>query len=104
MAEGARVCDVLELAGGLKDAAAKEALNQAEPVVDGQMIKVPDQETYLLQQTGSADSAAEPEDGRINLNTASKEQLMTLSGIGESKAETIISYREKMAHFRLLKI
>ena len=102
VAEGARVCDVLELAGGLKDAAAKEALNQAEPVVDGQMIKVPDQETYLLQQTGSADSAAEPEDGRINLNTASKEQLMTLSGIGESKAETIISYREKNGAFQTI--
>ncbi|MFR6392430.1 MAG: helix-hairpin-helix domain-containing protein [Roseburia sp.] len=100
--KGARVCDVLELAGGLKDAAAKEALNQAEPVVDGQMIKVPDQETYLLQQTGSADSAAEPEDGRINLNTASKEQLMTLSGIGESKAETIISYREKNGAFQTI--
>lgn len=102
VAEGARVCNVLELAGGLKDAAAKEALNQAEPVVDGQMIKVPDQETYLLQQTGSADSAAEPEDGRINLNTASKEQLMTLSGIGESKAETIISYREKNGAFQTI--
>ena len=86
----------------LKDAAAKEALNQAEPVVDGQMIKVPDQETYLLQQTGSADSAAETEDGRINLNTASKEQLMTLSGIGESKAETIISYREKNGAFQTI--
>ena len=66
------------------------------------MIKVPDQETYLLQQTGSADSAAEPEDGRINLNTASKEQLMTLSGIGESKAETIISYREKNGAFQTI--
>ncbi len=52
MAEGARVCDVLELAGGLKDTAAKEALNQAEPVVDGQMIKVPDQETYLCCRQG----------------------------------------------------
>jgi len=66
------------------------------------MIKVPDQEAYLLQQTGSADSAAEPEDGRINLNTASKEQLMTLSGIGESKAETIISYREKNGAFQTI--
>ena len=75
---------------------------EAELVVDGQMIKVPDQETYLLQQTGSADSAAEPEDGRINLNTASKEQLMTLSGIGESKAETIISYREKNGAFQTI--
>ena len=73
VAEGARVCDVLELAGGLKDTAAKEALNQAEP-----------------------------EDGRINLNTASKEQLMTLSGIGESKAETIISYREKNGAFQTI--
>lgn len=100
VAEGARVCDVLELAGGLTESAAKEALNQAEPVMDGQMIKVPDEEAYLLQQTESADSAAEPEDGRINLNTASKEQLMMLSGIGASKAETILSYREEHGAFK----
>ncbi len=58
MEDGARICDVLELAGGFNEAAAKEALNQAEPVVDGQMIKVRNQETCPLQQTGSAYSAA----------------------------------------------
>ena len=63
---------------------------------------MPDEETYLLQQTERADLTVEPEDGRINLNTASKEQLMTLSGIGESKAETIISYREKNGAFQTI--
>ena len=39
-------------------------------------------------------------DGKININTADKEQLMTLPGIGESKAAAIISYREKHGSFR----
>ena len=37
---------------------------------------------------------------RVNLNTASAEQLMKLSGIGESKAAQIISYREKNGAFK----
>ena len=39
------------------------------------------------------------EDGRININTAGKEQLMTLPGIGESKAERIVEYRESVGKF-----
>lgn len=52
MEDGARICDVLELAGGFNEAAAKEALNQAEPVVDGQMIKVPDRKLTFYSRQG----------------------------------------------------
>ena len=43
---------------------------------------------------------AEGIDTRVNLNTADKEQLMTLSGIGESKAEAILAYREEIGGFQ----
>ena len=38
-------------------------------------------------------------DARVNINTAEKEELMTLAWIGESKAEAIIAYREENGGF-----
>lgn len=99
---GGRVYEAITLAGGLTEDAAGNALNQAEPVSDGQMIQVPTKEEAAFSDAG--ESAQEPdrmqaEDGKININTASAEMLMTLPGVGQSKAESIIAYREEKGTF-----
>lgn len=92
---GARVYDAVELAGGLTEDAVEEAVNLAETVVDGQQIRIPDR-----QQAGSMDVSIQAEsEGKVNLNTATEEQLMTLSGVGSSRARDIIAYREEHGPF-----
>jgi competence protein ComEA len=89
----ARICDALALAGGVTEDGKGEALNQAEHLTDGQTLYVPGKEE------NSDSSESEENDGRVNINTADKEALMTLPGIGEAKAETIIQYREEHGSF-----
>lgn len=88
----ARICDALEMAGGVTEDGQPEALNQAEHVTDGQTLYVPGQDESTPVQS-------EVEDGLVDINRASKEMLMTLPGIGESKADTIIQYREEHGAF-----
>lgn len=111
------------MAGGFTDKAAEDYLNLAEPVWDGMRLEVPDQEqvpdTEWTARTGvQAGSHGEsgqpgnradtgmlpgsrglPSSEKVNLNTATKEELMTLRGIGEARAEDIIRYREERGGF-----
>lgn len=91
----ARVYEAIELAGGFSREADAAALNLAENMVDGEKIYVPS----VGEQAVSAGQPDPKESSLVNLNTATKEQLMTLSGIGEAKAESILSYREKQGAF-----
>lgn len=88
---GARICDALETAGGITKEGKPEALDQAICVVDGQTIYVPS----IYEQMEST----ELDDGLVDINKADKDLLMTLPGIGESKAELIVEYREEHGAF-----
>ncbi len=80
----------------MTDEAAQTAVNQAELLTDGQMIEIPTKEE---QQVRTAAEEARL-DGLVNINTAGLEELKTLPGIGDSKARSIIAYREKNGAFK----
>ena len=105
--EGSRVCDLFEAAGGLTEDAAKDYWNQAKLLTDGEMFYVPTKEeaeereiSGLENSFGQSDLAnANDTSGKVNLNTATLEQLMEIPGIGESKAKAILAYREEHGGF-----
>lgn len=103
LTENSRIYEAVDMAGGFREDARKEAVNQAGMVSDGQMVYIPSEEeaeSGIAEGTGFfVDGTAETADGRIDLNTATAEQLMTLPGIGESKAGSIIRYREEHGAF-----
>jgi competence protein ComEA len=106
LSSGARVYEAVDLAGGFLEDACEEAVNLADEVTDAQMIWIPTDEEAAegeLVLPAAAANASEDvssdSDGTINLNTATAEQLMTLPGIGQSKADSILSYRETHGSF-----
>lgn len=97
--ENSRIYEAVAMAGGLTEEAGTETVNQAETITDGQMIRIPTiEEAKTEAVTGSEENAVQ-QDGKIDLNRGSASDLMTLPGIGQSKADSIIAYREKNGGF-----
>lgn len=96
-----RLFEVIEKAGGFKPDADRASLNLARNVADGEQIVV-----YTAEETAngmtpvSVNMAAQPYGGLVNINKASLTELTGISGIGESRAQAIIDYREKNGGFR----
>lgn len=99
--EDTRLYEVVNMAGGLTDNADLNSINQAAFVEDGQKIMIPVTvtESTSAETLGSVENSTSAENSNnqskriININTASKDELKTLSGIGDVIAQRIIDHR-----------
>ena len=102
---GSRIYEAVKAAGGFTENAAEESVNLASPIEDGVQIRIYSKDEAETLAAGAApfdgfEASGEGKEPVVNLNTATKEELMTLSGIGESRAEDIIRYREENGGFQ----
>lgn len=117
---GSRIIDAVEAGGGFLPEADEACCNLAEEIVDGCQIYImtksescadgqtekkagiqtsPDSDMQTTDINMRSNSATALDNGLVNLNTADVAALMTLPGIGESRAKAIISYREQHGAF-----
>ena len=96
-AEGARVIDAIDAAGGARPGAVLSSLNLAAPLADGTQVLVPkESQSPPTTETGSGTSGAT---GLVNVNSATNAELETLPGIGEVIAQAIVDHRTENGPF-----
>ncbi len=100
-----RGVDAVNAAGGLTDLADTEIINLAEPLVDGQHIHIPAKE-IIFQEIPAAENSAPNKSAKfaqnnslININTADKDELTKLRGVGPVIADRILEYRQNNGAF-----
>ena len=124
LSSSSRIIDVITKAGGLTEIADTSVINLSKKIEDEMVIiiyseyevtnwiETKEQEKYLQEKCRQEEEGkiendacitedATIESTTININTATKEELMTLTGIGEAKADAIISYREQTAFTKI---
>ena len=114
--EKARIADAIEMAGGITEDAYMKDVNLATILEDGMKIYIPTKEEVEKQGENINDSVSKDtnldiynngsntskKNNKVNINTASKEELDTLPGIGESTANKIINYRKENGKFKTI--
>lgn len=100
-----RVIDCVEKAGGFLETADQKLINLAQRLEDQMVIYVPTigEDSQAIENIHGnilEDSNTKGEHNQIDLNKASKEELKNLNGIGDKKAENIITYRETNGFFQ----
>jgi len=100
MKVGDRVKDALEAAGGLTEEADSQKVNLAKRLEDQMVIVVPKVGEEAEEIPAGETRNEATKEGKVNINTAMVEELKTLKGVGEKKAEAIIEYRKKNGSFQ----
>ncbi len=105
LSPGARLQDAIVAAGGLSEEADLSTVNLARRLRDGELVVIlalPAHGSTPVLPTDATNNASAAEDprARININTATAEELEALPGIGEVIAARIIEYREENGPFR----
>lgn len=93
-----RIDDAIAAAGGLTENADITNVNRAEILQDGQKILIPSKSAGGT--TGSTDTTLPSVEKKVNINTATSEELRTLDGVGPATAEKIIFHREENGRFK----
>ena len=96
--KGSRVYQAIEAAGGLKGRVDTASLNMARVLTDGEQILV-GLEPADAPAAAAGDSSGSPAGPKVNLNTATAEQLDTLPGVGPVTAQAILDWREENGRF-----
>lgn len=113
---GSRVNDVINLAGGLIEGANTSLINLAKIVTDEMTIIIYSNDEVLerykeevcvcdcplVSNDACINNSENMDKELVNINTATKEDLMTVSGVGDTKAESIIKYREENGDFKTI--
>ncbi|MBY6085194.1 helix-hairpin-helix domain-containing protein [Priestia flexa] len=97
---GLRVQDAVERASGITKEADMNQVNLATKVADEMVIYIPAIGQEPQVPVASGGSVEKSDSGVVNLNTATLEDLQTLNGIGPSKAQAILTYREENGPFK----
>lgn len=95
---GNRIIDVVNLSGGFTNNAVTTNVNLSKKIYDEMVILIPDKGNVceiIQDYSVSNNEEKNVDNGLVNINTASREDLLNLTGVGESKADAIIEYRKQ---------
>ncbi|MDI6860883.1 MAG: helix-hairpin-helix domain-containing protein [Caldisericia bacterium] len=105
MENGDRVFQLVEKAGGLTENADLNSINLSKKLIDGEKIIIFSKKSINENETSISQSgtvSSQSKSNLININTASKEELESLPGIGPTLAQKIIDYRETNGYFQTI--
>lgn len=107
--KGSIIKDLIEASGGLTENSDISKINRADELQNHQLIVIPnindkDKEVEVVQggDNNNVESNSSKTSNKVNINTADLNELKTINGIGDSKAQSIITHREKNGKFKTI--